>query len=110
MRNVIYIYVLTLLLATYIRTYIRIRTVIYVTLPITSKQARYILLELIACVYGIVIIIMYTFVRGYLIFVVFNVYYICGFHLLLNFASDIVSVFPPRRACTLEIYRLSISI
>ena len=43
---------LSLLLATYIRTYIRIRTVIYVTLPIiTSKQARYILLELIACVY-----------------------------------------------------------
>ena len=70
----LYIYVLTLLLATYIRTYIRIRTVIYVTLPITSKQASKVYIARIdcLCIYCIVIIIMYTFVRS-------RVFNICGF-------------------------------
>ena len=90
----------------YVHIYVPLRNVT------NYKQASKVYIARIdcLCICGIVIIIMYTFVRGYLIFVVFNVYYICGFHLLLNFASDIVSVFPPRRACILEIYRLSISI
>jgi hypothetical protein len=98
--------------SSYIYTYIYTYTYRYLRNVTNYKQASKVYIARIdcLCIYGIVIIIMYTFVRGYLIFVVFNVYYICGFHLLLNFASDIVSVFPPRRACTLEIYRLSISI